>query len=217
MYIWCVNENAHIAVMTGDVINSRASTGDWLALFKNYLQEFGPSPRVWEIYRGDSFQIRIDDASEIIEKAIWLKAAMKSNRDLGLNLRMGIGIGTVNPDAGKVTESNGEAFINSGNSFENLKKNTLAIKTPWTDVDATINVCLKLAEHTMSRWTWRQAEVVKASMETPGSKQEEIAKVLGTTQSRVSERQISAGYDAINDMMRYCQTLIRGKTDPVKK
>lgn len=58
---------------------------------------------------------------------------------------MAIGIGTKTYEAKRISESNGTAFINSGEQFEKLKKITLAVKTPWHEVDTTINLCLELA------------------------------------------------------------------------
>ena len=48
-----------IAVITGDLIHSRKFKNplEWMLPFKKLLSEIGLQPEVWEIYRGDSFQI----------------------------------------------------------------------------------------------------------------------------------------------------------------
>ncbi len=61
--------------------------------------------------------------------AMKLKASLKAVK--GINVRMAIGIGTRTYNAAKITESNGSAFVNSGEKFEMLKqeKQNLAIKS----------------------------------------------------------------------------------------
>jgi hypothetical protein len=90
--------------------------------------------RIWqrterlEIYRGDSFQLVVDPADALVI-VLLLKATIKQHK--ALDVRMAIGIGTIDYTS-KVTESNGSAFINSGECFEGLKKQTLGIQTPWS-------------------------------------------------------------------------------------
>jgi hypothetical protein len=52
------------------------------------------------------------------------------------DVRIGIGIGKKSTNANKVTEANGEAFINSGAAFDTLKVNkvNMAIKNPMAKV-----------------------------------------------------------------------------------
>lgn len=52
-----------IAVITGDIINSRAEDVSlWMPVLKKELQKIGERPKDWEIYRGDSFQIKTTPA-----------------------------------------------------------------------------------------------------------------------------------------------------------
>ena len=50
-----------IAVITGDIINSKKSSPKlWLEALKTILNNYGSSPLVWEVYRGDSFQLEVN-------------------------------------------------------------------------------------------------------------------------------------------------------------
>ncbi len=64
-----------------------------------------------------------------------------------IDVRMAIGIGEKTYSGKRVSESNGPAFIYSGEKFETLKKQNinLAIQSPWKDFDKEINLYLKLA------------------------------------------------------------------------
>ena len=125
---------------------------------------------------------------------------------------MAIGIGNKTYDAPKISEANGEAFVRSGRLFDQLKKNTLGISSPWEEVDKTINICLELALLTMDRWTPNSAEIMALAIEHPGKTQLELGKILQISQGRISERQQRAGYDEIMKMEAYFRETIRQKT-----
>src|SRR5690606_18961725 len=124
-----------IAILTGDIVNSRENQNQatWLTPLKKHLANYGKMPAKWEIYRGDSFQIEIDDPKNALLSAIKIKALIKRHDKLDVRIAIGIGQKTFN--APRITESNGEAFIFSGETFNKLdkQKRTLALKTPWED------------------------------------------------------------------------------------
>ncbi|WP_242918719.1 SatD family protein [Pontibacter liquoris] len=196
------------SIITGDIINSRKAGQPrvWLDVLKAELNQVGQEPKVWEIYRGDSFQVEVQEVADALKIAIKLKAAIKTVK--GLDVRMAIGIGEKSFEAPKITEANGDAFVRSGRLFEQLKKDTLAISSPWPDVDAQLNLMLDLALLTMDNWTQNSAEIVKLSLELPEATQTELANKLGITQGRISDRQKRAGYDAIMRLEKhYCHLI----------
>src|SRR5690606_16283982 len=201
-----------IGVITGDIINSRkvADASSWLSRLKVALLDAGPTPKVWEVTRGDSFQVEIAQPEDVLQNALHIKALIK--QIAGLDVRMAIGIGDKTYDAPKISEANGEAFVRSGRLFDQLKKNTLAIRSPWDEVDKAINICLELALLTMDRWTPNSAEIVALTIEHPGKTQLELGKILQISQGRISERQQRAGFDEIMKMEAYFRETIRQKT-----
>lgn len=189
------------SVITGDIINSRRTTNPsgWLTALKKALSEYGKSPGTWEIYRGDSFQVEIKDATSSFLAAIKIKASIKAFTNL--DVRMAIGIGKKTFKALKITESNGDAFVNSGEMFESIKKNkqTLGIKTPWPEMDKELNLILSLASIAMDKWTPSSAELVKLSLQLNTSSQKILGRKLKIGQSSVSERQARAYYKEMMD------------------
>ncbi len=199
------------SIITGDIINSRKVDRPkiWLDVLKEELNRIGQEPKVWEIYRGDSFQVEVEEVTEALRSAIKIKAAIKSIK--GIDVRMAIGIGAKAFDAPKITEANGDAFVNSGRMFEKLKKDTLAIKSPWSEIDEQMNLMLDLALLTMDNWTQNSAEIVRLSLKMPGATQTELAKELGITQGRVSDRQKRAGYDVMMRLEKRYRNLVNAK------
>ena len=199
------------SILTGDIINSRKKSDHlWLKTLKEILTTFGNSPKTWQIYRGDSFQLEIENYERAFYAALKLKSYLKSKEDI--DVRIGIGIGKKEFNIDEITASNGEAFINSGYAFDTyLKKQTMAIKTPWQEIDEELNIAFELALLTMDSWTKNSAEVFKLSLESENSTQKEIANLLGITQGRVSERQKRAGFESIMKLETRFRKLIHQK------
>lgn len=191
------------SVLTGDIINSRKNGPQlWMPLLKDILKRYGPEPTQWEIYRGDSFQLEVAPA-EALKAAILIKASIKQVKEL--DVRIAIGIGDKTYASKKITESNGSAFVNSGKCFEQLKKNSLALKSPFADFDNQMNLLLELALLTMNNWTPKSSEIIKAALENPNATQKKLAGLLNKTQSTISEGLNKTGYEAIMRMEKHYQ------------
>lgn len=193
------------SIITGDIIKSRGQKNPevWLTNLKSALTYLEVEDKHWEIYRGDSFQIEIKDITKSFEAAIYIKAAIKMIK--GLDVRLAIGVGEKTYQGKDVTESNGEAFVFSGETFETLKKGkqNLKIKTKSQTLNGELNLYFKLALISMDRWTVNSAEIVKLTLENPKALQEALGKTIGVTQNAISNRQKRANLDeilALNNM-----------------
>ncbi|MGX1931088.1 transcriptional regulator [Flagellimonas sp. 2504JD4-2] len=192
------------AIITGDIINSRKDSPEaWLPNLKEALNAHGKEPEQWEIYRGDSFQLEISP-EKALETAIHIKASLKQKK--GIDVRMGIGLGEKDYISEKITESNGSAFVYSGECFENLKKQTLAIKSNSKTFDTQINLMLQLASLTTDTWLPATSRVVKTAMENPEANQKKLAALLEKSQSNISEALIRAGFDEVQKMIQFYTT-----------
>lgn len=192
---------AMIAVITGDIINSSANRNqDWLTELKLVLNQYGQSPADWEIFRGDSFQIKIA-AETALHSAFHIKASIKQIKNN--DVRMAIGIGDVSHQSVSISEANGEAYQNSGNCFENLKKENLLIKSPLADWDKPLNLMIALAMLTANNWTQTEASIIKTVFENPEKTQKEIATTLNKKQSNISVSLKRAGFEELNRLLKY--------------
>ncbi|TYB71535.1 transcriptional regulator [Bizionia saleffrena] len=188
-------------IITGDIISSRSGDPNlWLTALKSELNKYGASPKQWEIYRGDSFQLEILPKTAL-KTALLLKATIKQFKSI--DVRLAIGVGEKTYDAESITESNGSAFVNSGDCFEGLKKSTLAIKTEDATFNNPINIMLDLALLTMDYWTPKAALLFKTTLEHSNYNQVEIAKVLNRKQSNISAGLKRTGYDEISKMLQF--------------
>ena len=197
------------AILTADIINSRKlSSKIWINDLKAFLNTFGQSPNDWEIYRGDEFQLEIKNPEDALLVAFQLKAFFKS---IKLDVRISIGFGEKTYKSRKITESNGSAFIRSGETFETLKKQklNLAINSADTIFDEELNLMLKLSLSFMDNWLQQSAEFVIVATQNPTLSQEEIGLLLGINQAAVSRRQKRANYELIKELDLYFRKKIK--------
>ena len=151
-------ETTKVAVITGDLINSRQipienrqQVYDYMA----YIYRSFAIRRGWhdtaklEFFRGDSFQLLVGEPEFALRVALFLRARLRSvfgrnDMQYELNLskytrksnskrlwdaRIAIGIGAVSYRSESVLNSDGEAFVLSGHTLDKMKYNEqLAIR-----------------------------------------------------------------------------------------
>ena len=186
-----------VSIITGDIVNSRKLSSEvWIEGFKALLRKFGKTPTDWEIYRGDEFQLEIKQPEQALFVALQIKAYFKKLR---LDVRMSIGIGDKTYTGQKISESNGTAFLRSGEVFQLLKKQkvNLAVNSGNTALDADLNLKLRLALTFMDGWLPQSAELVLTAMQNPNLSQDGIGQLLGINQAAVSRRRKRAQYDLL--------------------
>lgn len=198
-----------IVILTADIINSRKlSSKKWMSDFKQLLNSFGKSPNDWEIYRGDEFQLEIKNPEDAFLIAFQLKAFFKL---INLDVRMSLGFGDKTYKTKKITESNGSAFIRSGELFETLKKQkiNLAVNSGNTDFDEEFNLIVQLSMSFMDSWLQQSAEFVLVAIQNPTLSQEEIGLKLGINQAAVSRRQKRSQYELLLQVERYFRKKVK--------
>jgi len=202
-----------IGVLTGDIIDSRKLKNPdlWMEPLKNLFNEMGSRPQVWDIYRGDAFQLEVTEPENALIAALKIKALVNSKA--GVGARIAIGIGNKNFDSPRITESNGQAFVLSGTKYELLKKEkvSLAIETPWAGINQQLNLIFRLALIAIDSWSSVSAEYVYLRLMSPQLTQVQLAKELSISQPSVSTRRKRSWYDEIMLMEQYYRELISQK------
>jgi len=195
-----------VTVITGDVIHSRKTPPEvWLSLLEGALRKYGAKGKKWRIYRGDSFQLEVG-LDKVFEALFYIKTTMRTQKML--DVRMAVGIGEKAYTGKSITTSNGEAYIFSGESFDNLKKHTFAIKTAWSDLNEQLNLILEMAILIVEKWNVNISHIVKIAMENPHLIQSELAENLGKKQFNVSRDLRKANYEAVLKTIHYCTKII---------
>lgn len=173
-------------IITGDIVDSTLIPNEWKAnindLLDKVISDFATqSAASIEMFRGDSFQIIVEQASATLAIGIAVRAALRAHTPEGLapwDARISIGIGEVSFESESILTSDGEAFRLSGREFDVLGKRRIAITTTDEAVNAEMKLTTAFADEMITKWTIRQAEVVYAGLKGDAS-QKDLAESLG--------------------------------------
>lgn len=190
------------AVVTGDIINFTALTAgkrqqlieETDTLLKSWIKDEADA----DIFRGDSYQLLLQDPTIAMQRCIqlicWFK--MHSTDHTNIGTRISVGIGEVAYKGKTVLSSDGEAFHLSGRNFDKMKDGQLlTIHTGEPEHDETIKVILAFINKIIAQWTVAQAQVIFEILNN--QTQQEIAKELGVSQPSINSRIKNANWKEI--------------------
>ena len=152
--------------------------------------------------------MEIKNPEDALLIAFQIKAFFKS---INLDVRMSLGFGDKTYKTRKITESNGTAFVRSGETFETLKKQkvNLALNSGNEAFDEELNLMLKLSLSYMDNWLQQSAEFVLITIQNPTLSQEEIGVKLGINQAAVSRRQKRSNFELLMQVENYFRKKIK--------
>ncbi len=202
-------------VLAGDIIGSKKNQpNDYLTIIEPILKKHSKE-RMYQIYRGDSFQAWMEDPLKALHCVIELKAALK--RSSSLDVRIAIGLGKVSLIENNIAKSTGSALTNSGELLDQLKSKEQEIMvSSGNELDHYMNMILKLALLYLNSWTENGAATVYEMLKSPNITQEELGKRLGVQQATASRRLDRANWqetqDLLNTYKRYYKDVSHGST-----
>ena len=132
------------AVITGDIINSTAIPIEQRPQLLQVLDRIVSDLKhlcsmKYEVFRGDSFQILIDQAEYALLVAVLVRAGLRMNTPKNSRLmwdaRIAVGVGNVEFIADQIVTSDGEAFQLSGRAFDELGKQHLVVTSESEDLN----------------------------------------------------------------------------------
>jgi len=173
------------AVLTGDVIGSSklndATRRELPAVLRKVSQAaqslYGANiPLTVDVFRGDSWQMIVTDATLGLRVAIFFWSYLRSHfPNTGLDTRIAIGIGTIKfvPN-GQIRQGDGPAFRESGWGLEAMaKRRRLTLAIANTTSPAEVAPVIELIDTLMGRWTEKQSLAVVGMLQ--GLPQSKIA------------------------------------------
>lgn len=183
------------AIITGDIVDSTKMAAEernsMLIMLQSLPELMSTYTKIdLEIFRGDSFQIRVWDPVDSLKVALAIRAHIRSFKFAEHNrpwdARMAIGIGTMEYDTGTLAMSDGEAYRASGRGLDSIGKYRLTIETPWKEVNKELRVSTAFADDIISGWTQSQSRVMFQSL-TTSLTHAEIGSILGITRQMVDK------------------------------
>jgi hypothetical protein len=200
---------ALVAVITGDIIGFTGlditARQQLIEATTQLMKSWVDEPANAEIFRGDSFQLLLDDPQKAIRRAIQLICWFRQQEtaDTQLSCRLSVGIGQVSYRGKSVLDSDGSAFHYSGRAFDKMEiEELLHIQTGNERRNELFAVILIFINAIISHWTPQQAAAIFLALED--CKQLQIAEGLSISQGAVNSRlkaarwkEVKAGTDYI--------------------
>lgn len=197
------------AVLTGDLIKSRALAGQKIVRARQELDHAAKILNSWEsgtvagdpeFFRGDSWQMALSSPHLSLRAALLVRALLRWRH--GADSRISIGIGGVERiDKRATSMSTGPAFVASGLGLDAMPARASMTLSCAAGDDGMASALVQLCGVTAGRWTQRQAELVAAMIHPSRPTQAQIAKRLGVRQQSVQPVLASANWVAIRDAL----------------
>lgn len=182
-------------------------------------------PNEYETYRGDSFQCLVQHPCDALKIAFIIKTGVKlldpskaqriddmrktASKNLdkrNFDIRLSIGIGTVNTKSKKLSISDGEAFQLSGRRIDEMKKERQTFCITTADgFQSELYTQSFLIDNILAHATPLQCEVIYWKLY--GLNEVAIANKLDIKQSAVNQRSTSGGWHAIEVMLKRFQEI----------
>lgn len=180
-------------VLAGDIIGSQKNQpDDYLKIIEPILKVHSKNG-MYQIYRGDSFQIWMDSPEQGLLACLKLKAALRKTGHL--DVRIAIGIGDVQVIDNNIAKSTGSALTQSGELLDSLKNKEQNIMVrSGNPLDYYMNTALKIALIYMDDWTENAAAILYEVYKNPTITQQEMGDKLGIKQATASRRLDRAHY-----------------------
>ena len=203
-----------VAIITADIVDSTEinfeNRENTFAQFNIGLEMIKKKFKIdYEWYRGDAFQLKTVQPAISLRIALMIKFWIKSFEieiKKAHDIRLSLGIGTIEINKKQLSLSDGEAFRISGRNLDSLKssKQSLII-----DANDSYSNALKaesiLLNAIINNITPIQSKVLFYKLK--GYKEEDIAKKLGLAQSTVNQHSNAGNWNVFAKYIAYFENL----------
>lgn len=200
-------------VITADIVNSEPSWAKELGKrLEQTIYASQPAAKVF-FYRGDSFQSYLPDPFSTYRLALKLRNEAilfeKDRPKIKTDVRISIGIGSVELPITQLATAQGEAFLLSGRSFDELAKKERRLHMQCSN--ESINIALQtislFTDYLFQSLTMKQAEVLQHLLNY--KTQIETAQLLKKSQSTINSHVQSMGWKQIEALLELYEQSIQ--------
>ena len=196
------------AVITADIVNSTAMGSKAAGELRTILEQLinANQAKFISFYRGDSFQSYLVDPYPAYRLALILRTEAKlfenQLQNIQTDLKISIGIGSIETPVTQIKTAQGEAFLLSGRGLYELEKTgrRLIIRTGDEKVNTALEAISLFTDYLFEALTYKQAEVLQHLLND--RTQIETAKVLDKSQSTVNRHVQSLGWKQKEELLK---------------
>ena len=203
-----------ISVLTGDIVDSRTIDPKHYDAMLYRLQQTLADIKtsygaMYEIFRGDSFQITFTKPLPAMRCALLLKMALlASSPDAPIHVRLALGVGGYRDLRSNSGTSSGEAFELSGMGLDNIKTSEIALLTHIPTLNDHLQLATRFLNYQLASITPKQAEALWAYIRSDFADHQHVAEQIGGTRSNASKLLRRSGAILIRDYVLYFEKLL---------
>ncbi len=201
---------ANQAVLTADIVNStRLGQATEKKLIK-CLQQLLAAYR-YEFYRGDSFQVYMNNAIPALQTALLCRAAainIAGSAAIASDIRISIGIGKVKKPVTALGTAKGEAFVLSGRAFDQLTATGTRLVIAGSNrlANEGFQVIASYLNAIFKDMTGKQAGVIFELLK--GQTQQAVAVKLKKSKSTIHQHMSAARWPEIEKLLQHYSSII---------
>lgn len=205
---------SYAGVLTGDITDSQSYTDedfrDILTALKKHLSSYAKQyDGHFDIYRGDAFQLAVNQPQYSMHIALGLRLALKA-RMPSVDVRISVAVGEAHFRPKEVKTGTGEAFVLSGRRLDSIKPSHLAFSSSNTELENKTQLLTRFADTHASGLTQTQSETLLAYLEASDKSHDNIAALLNKNRSNVSRILNASNYKLVAEYLEYMKHAITG-------
>lgn len=191
------------AVITGDLVKSSSYQSDdydqLLYLLDQSLRSVS-APQGYNIYRGDAFQLLLNEPEQVVSVALVLRLNLIAARS---DARLCMAIATADNLRADIKTATGPVFTLSGTGLDRLQQQRWSLYC--ADGSQPLDLLLRFADSQLLQLTARQAQVLLLYLLASDKSHQALAATLNTSRANVTALLNQANYALFSDFLAHCQ------------
>ena len=202
-----------IGVISGDIIKSQTIPKQqydaMLYQLEQSLRGISKKQTLWNIYRGDAFQLQLNNPEMLFETAILIYLHLKSS---GYELRQSMALGQIDNPRSDIKTATGSAFTLSGQGLDKITNQRFVINIAEQHVDESLLLNLAFVDVLLTKVTAKQANALYVYLTSTDNNHAALAKELKTSRENVTKLLNLAHYQLIERFIKHTQFIIKNIT-----
>lgn len=202
-----------IGVISGDIIKSQTIPKQqydaMLYQLEQSLRGISKKQTLWNIYRGDAFQLQLNNPEMLFETAILIYLHLKSS---GYELRQSMALGQIDNPRSDIKTATGSAFTLSGQGLDKITNQRFVINIAEQHVDESLLLNLAFVDVLLTKVTAKQANALYVYLTSTDNSHAALAKELKTSRENVTKLLNLAHYQLIERFIKHTKNTIKNIT-----
>ena len=198
-----------IGVISGDIIKSQTIPQQqydaMLYQLAQSLRGICDQHTLWNIYRGDAFQLQINQPEQLVKSAILVYLQLKA---AGYEVRQSMALGKIDNPRSDIKTATGSAFTLSGQGLDKIANQRFVLSIAEQPTQECLALNLAFVDVLLTKITQKQANALYVYLTNDENNHASIAKELKTSRENVTKLLNLAHYQLIERFIKHTQHTI---------